>query len=518
MTKLDRFKKRKEILKNSSSSYDGLSKEDILFMQNQSSDFDIDNIFSSFNKRYEIQTPEVSLIQKREIHIMSDEEVDKFLDDLRANLRASKIDKLLSECKTSTINSIITPFGLGKIMAAYDKVGGNVDTIHNARNGVYATKEAKEAYENRGEYDSHKYHSHKEYNNINKGYSQDKKAGNAIDYMSGKKIDLNEKTDLDHITPAKEIHDDPGRVLAGIDGADLANQKDNLALTSSSKNRSKKADSMKDFIDKRGDKFDDLDKDLALKADQKARDKINSDINKKYYTSKDFIKNTAMTSLNEASKMGLMQASGIVLVEFFSATFEEIKDCYKNGYSIEDKSFFETLKVRLLRIINKIKARYKDIGLAFIDGGISGFLSNLVTTFINAFMTTSKRLVRILREGIFSLFRAFKILISGDGNFEERLEAAKKLIITGGIISVSVIVEEIISKLIHSSGFLSPFADTLTAIFVGAFSGIAIACSMYWLDRKKEEKEFHNELMKLSDDSIKEAELAIAKANEILKK
>ena len=40
-----------------------------------------------------------------------------------------------------------------------------------------------------------------------------------------------DKKNLDHIISAKEIHDDPGRILAERDGAELANDASNLAFT-----------------------------------------------------------------------------------------------------------------------------------------------------------------------------------------------------------------------------------------------------------------------------------------------
>ncbi len=57
-----------------------------------------------------------------------------------------------------------------------------------------------------------------------------------------------DKKNLDHIISAKEIHDDPGRILAERDGAELANDASNLAFTHESLNKSKKADSMDAFI------------------------------------------------------------------------------------------------------------------------------------------------------------------------------------------------------------------------------------------------------------------------------
>lgn len=101
-------------------------------------------------------------------------------------------------------------------------------------------KKEQENYKQRGEYDSDKYHSYSKYIEINKKQTELKESWQLKDYMTNEKVAKNAKTDLDHIVSAKEIHDDPGRVLAEIDGAELANTETNLKMTDSAINRSKK--------------------------------------------------------------------------------------------------------------------------------------------------------------------------------------------------------------------------------------------------------------------------------------
>ena len=72
--------------------------------------------------------------------------------------------------------------------------------------------------------------------------------GDLHDAYRNQSMGLNEKRDLDHVISAKEIHDDRGRVLAGLDGAELANQSSNLQSTHFSINRSKKATCCDDFL------------------------------------------------------------------------------------------------------------------------------------------------------------------------------------------------------------------------------------------------------------------------------
>jgi hypothetical protein len=67
------------------------------------------------------------------------------------------------------------------------------------------------------------------------------------DTYTGERFAANDKKNLDHIIAAHEIHNDPGRILAECDGADLANDSSNLTFTNESLNKAKKAKTMDAF-------------------------------------------------------------------------------------------------------------------------------------------------------------------------------------------------------------------------------------------------------------------------------
>lgn len=104
--------------------------------------------------------------------------------------------------------------------------------------------------------------------------------------------------------------------------------------------------------------------------------------------------------------------------------------------------------------------------------------------------TTSRRLVRIIREGIYSLFKAIKIILFTPPNLtpQEAWHEAKKLIVSGFIVGVGIFVEEAIEKFLLSVPIIVPFANVVTNIFVGTLTGIAIAMAMYWLDEMGKSK------------------------------
>lgn len=474
---------------------------------------------------------------------VSRDEAKEFLEKFKNDFNQERFDKLIADCKKDVIKSIVTPFGLGKIVAAYDKAGGNVDTIYNVRNGIYATDEERQAYENRGEYDSDEYHKDPEFIAINRKYSESRKNGNATDYMTGDLLDPNESHHLDHTVAAKENHDDAGRVLAELSGSKLANTEINLNPTTATKNTSKKADSMDVFLEKKNQrvqKIDELksrndlsakeqnelrkleelakiDDQKALEADKKARDAIDEEINQAYYTSEKFVTDVAIEGVSEGTKMGMQQAIGLVMTEFFTALFDEILDIYKNGFSsgFDDDRFLKVLKGRLRRIAKRIKAKWKDVAIAFKDGFLSGFISNLVTTAINMCMTTKKNLVRIIREGIFALLKAIKTVVFPPDNlsYAEAMDEAKIIVASGVIVSLGIIVEQYISTLFKGTVGLAPSADILTTIFVGAITGLVITMTVYYLEQKKNEKEAMTELVMQTNAKFDDVEKLLIELN-----
>ncbi|HAS6183711.1 TPA: lactate permease [Vibrio vulnificus] len=440
-------------------------------------------------------------------------EAQALLLEMRTAFEQQRVNDVLGKAQREVLQSIAGPFGLGKMVSAYDKVGGNVDTIHNARQGVYATEEAHQNYEQRGDYDTHAVHTHPNYVDHNRRNSAARKTEGIEDGYSGDTLGYHDKTDLEHVYSGKQIHDDAGRVLAGITTEELANQDENLIATSASINRSKKAKSPEEFANyledtssQRKDRINQLNqqgsltdkerKELAKleqleKADpekvrslgEQAKKAQDSAINKEYYSSKKFRNDVISSGANEGFKMGVQQAFGTLLIELFSATFEELRAVFRAG--LEGPSLFADAKDRLKRIGQRVAAKWKDAIVGFSGGFISGFISNFVTVIINAFVTTGKRAVRMIREGIFSLLKAVKtLLFPQEGlSYREAAHEAMKLIATGGIVVVGVAAEEAIEKFILSVPLLAPIAGMLTAVLVGALSALGISLVCYLLDR-----------------------------------
>jgi hypothetical protein len=296
--------------------------------------------------------------------------------DFSLDPEESVLSGLLKQYETVIVESLITSFGLDFLL--HDRHGGDVDTIHNVRQigrdeqMVYKNRGNQQAYKNRGEYDSSTYHKDSWYINKNTEISRQKKEGKLTDAYTGEKIAPNGKSDLDHVMSAKEIHDDPGRVLAGVRGTDLANSGENLKATNPHTNRTKKADSMDTFLEKHGGEYTEQQKERMRGADAASRKAYERKLAHIYYTSPGFMKDTALAAGKTGVEMGLRQALGFVFTEVWFAVkseFANIQGRFDLGL------FLSAIGNGVRQGFENAKEKYRELLAKFKDGAISGVFS-----------------------------------------------------------------------------------------------------------------------------------------------
>lgn len=368
----------------------------------------------------------------------------------------------IEELEKTVIHSLTTSFGLDFLLFK-DKVGGEVDTIHNVRQGIWATDNEQKRYENRETYDSDKYHD-KEVKTKDSTYKTTG-ANDKISQQEGKLHDPYRNTSMgagaprhtDHVISAKEVHDDAGRVLAELDGVELANQRSNLQSTHGTINSSKGKDSidvflarlpeqiakdentvrndrvrlarmprdtpeqqhkarqLEDKIRKTEEKISTLksvDPDEMRKRDKEAREPYNQQINQAYYTSSKFWKQTAGASAMAGVKMGTRQMLGLIMAEAWFELREQlpkILETMKTNFGLD--AFMSSVQQTLQGIWQRIKLRFKDFLSSFKDGAFAGILGSATTTLFNVFATTQKMAIKMIRELWGSLVKAVKLLI-----------------------------------------------------------------------------------------------------------
>ena len=305
--------------------------------------------------------------------------------------------------------------------------------------------------------------------------------------------------DNEHITSVKTIEEDSKNHLYAIGDkpedrlnsrVEIARNDNNLTLIDGNMNRSKGAKDLMEWSNstnkkdpkKTNGEFYGTKKELLEKEYKKSNEFIKKEQLKNQIKKQG--KEITSTGAKEGAKMGLQQAVGIVLKELTESIFDEISDIYDNGFKDKNKigeAFFVVLKERLLKIGDRVLSKWKDVVKAFGEGFFSGFLSNIVTVIINMFVTTSKRVVRIIREGIFSLYKALKLLFFPPENMtlKEAAHEATKLTVAALAISGGILLEQYMETLLKSI----PFADMISTVIVGIITGLGTSLLVFLIDK-----------------------------------
>lgn len=453
---------------------------------------------------------------------VSDAQVDAALQDFTKAFNGERFDQLMRDSRREVLQAVVVPFGLGKVLSAYDKVGGNVDTIHNARKEVYATDEARDKYAKVPPMDKalrKTFDRDSRYIGKNSADTTDQAAGILKDTYTGeifgpKQVD---KRNLDHTISAAEIHRDRGRDLAGLEAIPLANSTSNLNPTKERFNQSKGDQKVEDLVKRlqkespvRRERIAELQSkseseltikernelklslqkqtiadypELILAKDKAARADYEAKLHDAYYKSEKFKKNVIDTSVKEGGKMAFQQAFGLMLVEFFAATFDELQDFYRNGAAHD--CWWPELRSRMERVASRVGSKWKEALAAGGAGFVAGVLSNLITVFLNTLMTTSKRVIRMFREGFMSLLRALKTLAMPPKGmtFREGAHEALKVICAGAVVIGGVALEEFIEKFILTIPGLGLIGSVISAVIIGALTGITSVFVVYMIDR-----------------------------------
>lgn len=439
--------------------------------------------------------------------MVSNNTISKLTEDYYPDEKNSVYDDLFKQYNRVVIESLLTSFGLDMLLVK-DQYGGDVDTIHNVEkigeythswnNGKIQIKNEKydplmkykslrneENYKNREEYNSKSYHKHENYIATNKENSKLKKEGMLYDGYTGEKIEVNGKTNLDHIISAKEINDDRVRILAGLKGEDLANSPENLIITNESLNKSKSAYSMNEFLNKEKNREEKRYSEESIKRmenlDKRARKAYKTKLNIAYYTSSNFRNDLLKSSANVGVRMGLRQAVGFLLTEVVFTVMDEFKKLKTEKLN----EIFAAISNGIKKGFENAKLKYKELLSKFKDGAIAGIIGSLTTTLTNIFFTTSKNIIRVIRQSWVSLVEALKIVLFNPDNlpFGERMRAVAKILATTASVIVSIVVREVLTKI--GIATIPVVGDELVTFIEILSMGLTSCTLLYFLDRSE---------------------------------
>ncbi len=418
-----------------------------------------------------------------------------------ADSSESVFDALFREYERVIFRSLITSFGLDLFIK--DQYGGDVDTIHNVRQvGIdpkmqYKNEKNKDDYDNRGSY------SHKDvegagtnfqqkkaaartaYHEDNKNTVQDEYEDKPLGFLGkSKNHPTDQSAELDHVLSASSIHNDRGRVLAGISTVDLADAEENLKWTNEHLNKSMNADEIPDYIAKHPELDEDVKKRM-MDAYNQAKAAYEKKLTKEYYFNfsnpncRQFYKDTAKAAQKRGLQMGLRQAFGFLLTELWFSVKDELELC--------DGTFSESLKAiarGMEKGAEKIKEDYKEIFQMFGEGFISGVISSLTTTLCNVFLTTSENAIRIIRQVWASIVEAVGVLFFNekDQYLCDRMKSASKVLAAGASVIVGTIVQEKLELSLAKVTIPDELKKIIVSFAGGLTTGMMSVSLLFYID------------------------------------
>lgn len=429
--------------------------------------------------------------------VASPDEDRALIASLEQAFERNRLEEALDKAQRDLIGAIAGPLGLGKVLSVHEKTrdidGGNVTTIHNAKQKIYAREED---FYKRKDYTGTKNSQGKKFegdskNSVGSQYTRSQMDAdqNVTDGYTGKTLKA-DRTSPDHIIANSSFHKNGGYMLSRTEKADFGTDINNLVITERSINMSMSDREKQEWIARRSnnrkvDNGDHFEVDPVLVKQVLSRGEAAAAEHAPTIKEKGIFygTNAAKTGVNEGLKLGVQQAFGLIIVEFFSAATLEIKDMYR--LYAEKSPVLDEVSKRLMRVGTTVAEKWEGMIKGFGQGFISGFISNAVTVLINMVCTTGKRLVRMIREGVFSLMKALGMFIfkPEDMTSEQAAHEGLKLIGAASVLIGGIALEEVLEKMLVTFPLLIPFAGQLTAIIIGASTSFCMIFACYLLDK-----------------------------------
>ena len=384
------------------------------------------------------------------------------------------------------------------------------------------------------------------------------RSGTLKDEYTGKTLKINEKVNLDHVVPRKQIFENPWRKIADIETVDLANKSENFAATNESLNKSKGATSNSDYIKNREAREKKL-KDQVQRANEKIDKKNISDAEKRNLKaennkrlndklaadSKKMLKSekTAKKAINKdiAKKASVRMANKAgkeaVKAMFVAALFGMLKEIINAlvRYFKSKKQSFDAFLKEMKKALHSFFGKIKD----FIKVGVDSFVGSIVGEIIGAFAEKLRKLPNLVKQ----LFGSIRESISYLSNPEnESHSTAIKIahvskIITSALVGVGAMFlgeyfEQFLNKIpgmTFEIKLLGTIANILGMFLASLLTGILGAIIINGLDgfisrklqdeNKRQQADKRNELLRIQEVQIFVAEQNVAiKRNHIFSK
>jgi hypothetical protein len=439
----------------------------------------------------------------RTLVVAIDDEIETLIQEINEQPNAAEQTQFVQAFHNMLVDQLMGPFGLTRAMFD-DRDGGAITTVHNFEQGVVANdadaqrhanwEQARQNNFERKDYDAALDREHPTMQSPDGGF---------YDGYTGQELPQGPRTTArDHVVAASAIE----RSAKGHLGqtreqrVETATHEDNVVLTGFGMNASKSDSDLLEWAarpntkepDKTNAEYYGVEQAQLEAVHQRATQRVQAEQNRAVLVKQ------AGELLTEgaasAGKLALRQVLGLVLKDLIGGVVADIRHLMREGYESASQ-LTDVAHNRLLETWARIKLRWSEYLKEGVSAGLSGFLGTLVTLLINAFVTTAKNLVRMIREGVMSFVRAIRIIVSpppGATGAEIAFEVVKLL--SGALVTcVGIALEEAIAKGMQAVAFLAPIAAEVAPVIAGVLTGTMTLLTVLAFDRLKQHIAFENQ-------------------------
>jgi hypothetical protein len=447
-------------------------------------------------------------LKNADLIIQIDDEIAGLIEEINAGPNGESQVDFAESLKNVVIDSILGPFGLSASVFA-DRDGGNITTVHNFEHGVVANDSDARRHQEWVEANSSGFD--RKGTEATRNYDAQLKAERKPLFQNspiiesaytGKELPKDGRAHRDHVISASEIERSAKGQLGQNreDRVRTANSHDNLVWAENGLNSSKsdhdalqwaEKTKVRDGVEMTNAEYFDVDKELLKKTYERARDSVDSAQNLAV------LKKQAMEFCTqggkEAGKLAMRQVIGLILKELATGVIEDIRHIIREGFqSLEHLA--RVLRARMEAMAEAIKQKWADFLAEGAAAGFAGFLSSLVTVLINSFVTTAKRVVTIIREGVLAVVKSIKLIISPPQGMTGSQIAVEVLkLLAGGVVTAATLtLQEAVAKAMESVPLFAPFAQEISMALVGILGGATGLLTVLAFDRLKSYFAFQN--------------------------
>ncbi|MGX5914825.1 hypothetical protein ACR0ST_08860 [Aliidiomarina sp. Khilg15.8] len=435
-----------------------------------------------------------------DVLIEIDDQIEVLINEINSAPNNDQQQDFAKSCRDVIVDTLMGPFGLSAAMFT-DRDGGNITTVHNFENGIYADRD-NERYRNYKNAQAERFDRRDYERKLPKERKQIFKHEERIeDAYTGHELPKDGRAHRDHVVSAHEIEKSSRGHLGQTreERVATANRGENKVWADSSLNQSKNDHDLFEWGErpnrqdpsKTNAEYYDADHERMEEVYCIARKKVDSEQNKAV-----LMKQTgefAYEGSKEAGKLALRQVLGLLIKDLAEGLIDDIRTLVREGFQ-SLRQLAALLQKRVATTIERIKAKWAEYLKEGVAAGFSGFLSSFLTLIINSFVTTAKNIVRIIREGCLSVVRALKIIVSPPPGTNGSQVASEVFKILSGavVVAIGIGLEETIKKGIEAVPFLAPFAGPISLTLTGMLTGILSLTVVLTFDHLKSYLVFKN--------------------------